>query len=344
MGYWNDKQNRRIAIDPQRGPAIKKLFEEYATGKYNLKTLGAVAASWGLVSRHTNNPLPPSNVQDILSNTFYYGLMKHKGEFHQGKHEPIITKELYDKVQEVMKDRGKPQEVRKHLFPFVQFIQCKHCDCFITAEVQKGFHYYHCTKKKGPCPEKGCTREEVLDRQITKAIADVSIPKEGYEEMLAHLHQDKAKASQMLQQEKEKIGKPLQEVQSKLEKLLDLHLNGAISQQEYLSRKEKFLNEKVALEERLSKINTQGNIWLEPLAEFLEAAHQAGPVATDKNLAAKREFLKKIGSNFRLAQATLEFSYTFPWPLLKKSRPITSWCTLYHRVRTFFQRKMAEKL
>jgi len=84
------------------------------------------------------------------------------------------------------------------------------------------------------------------------------------------------------------------------------------------------LKKKVTLEEQLVKIEKIGNIWLEPMSKFIQAAHQAHQVANSKNLAAKRDFLKNAGWNFRLSSRTLQFSYYFPWNFLKKPAPITA--------------------
>ena len=69
-----------------------------------------------MVSRLKCQKVPVSTLLDILKRPFYYGLMRHGGECHQGKYEPLITKELFDKVQEVLEKRGKNHEVRKHHF------------------------------------------------------------------------------------------------------------------------------------------------------------------------------------------------------------------------------------
>lgn len=92
--------------------------------------------------------------------------MKYKGEIFEGKHTPLISKKLFDKVQEVLKQRDKPQKIKKHDFAFLGLMKCASCGCAITAEMQKGHHYYHCTKKKRYCLEKHFLREENLVEQI----------------------------------------------------------------------------------------------------------------------------------------------------------------------------------
>ncbi|MBI2023687.1 recombinase family protein [Candidatus Giovannonibacteria bacterium] len=77
-----------------------------------------LAETWGLRSRK-NKVLALSNIQSILKKPFYYGLICLNGEFFEGSHTPIISKKLFDKVQEVMRNKEKPRKVKSHKFPFL---------------------------------------------------------------------------------------------------------------------------------------------------------------------------------------------------------------------------------
>ena len=105
-------------------------------------------------------------------------------------------------------------------------------------------------------------------------------------------------------------------LEGKLERLLDAHLDGLISREEYTRRKEKFLLEKSALAARLVAVERQGNHWLEPLARCVRAAHQAHSVASAENLDSLKEWTIRIGSNLRLAGRTVRLSYENPWRLV----------------------------
>ena len=95
--------------------------------------------------------------------------MLYNGEIFEGKHEPIISKKLFDSVQEVMMRKSKPHS--KGLKPFLYrgFFRCGECSCFITTETQKGHNYLRCTKRKNPCSQK-YTREEIITSQIKEEI------------------------------------------------------------------------------------------------------------------------------------------------------------------------------
>jgi len=127
----------------------------------------------------------------ILKNPFYCGVFKYKGELYQGKHEPIITKKLFDQAQEMLKKRGRSHEKKIHNYIFTNFMKCGNCGCAITAEKHKGHIYYRCTKKKGPCSEK-YLREEELKEQMLSEVKKVSCLPDGWpNKMLERLEIDK---------------------------------------------------------------------------------------------------------------------------------------------------------
>src|SRR3989338_5585814 len=106
IGYLNDKG--KIVIDLAVSPLVQKLYALCAEGKYTILELRKLATALGLVSKRSKKVLSYSNVQRILTNPFYYGLFVYKGEIFQGTHSPIIDKDLFDKVQEVLKFRSRP--------------------------------------------------------------------------------------------------------------------------------------------------------------------------------------------------------------------------------------------
>ncbi|MDI6717982.1 MAG: recombinase family protein, partial [Patescibacteria group bacterium] len=118
-------------------PLVRKGFELYSTGKYTLKQVAKVWKDLGLRS-YKGNVLAVSCVQRFLKNHFYYGVFRFNNEIYQGTHEPIISKKLFDSVQQVMSNRGKKKRKRKHEFAFSGLMKCGNCNCLITAEKQKG--------------------------------------------------------------------------------------------------------------------------------------------------------------------------------------------------------------
>ncbi len=315
LGYLNDKG--KIVVDEEAAPLVKGLFALCAEGKYTIAELQKLATASGLVSKRRKKPLSMSNVHRILTNAFYYGLFFYKGEPFQGAHAPIITKELFDRVQEMLKLKSKPRLGKNHYFVFRGLIRCGECGCTITAEEQKGHHYYHCTKKKGLCSQKGFIREERLAQWISEAIEKVHLEEKSYKAMIEELEREKG----LLEAEKIHSGRVrdirLQEINEKLSRLLDLFVEGAISADEYKAKKASLINQKT--DQLENPAGTHGK-WLEPMRDFLTLAHQAGSIAKAGDYEATRTFLQKAGSNFRLTDGTLLVSYSSPFKILANSQ------------------------
>jgi len=313
-GYLNNPITRMIDVDPGKGSKIRKLFEFYATGEHNLKSL----ANWckeNNLKGHSGKEMAISHIQNILQNIFYIGLMKYKEEVFEGKHTPLISKKLFDKVQEVLGQRGRPQKIKKHNFAFLGLMKCASCGCAITAEIQKGHHYYHCTKKKGPCPEKHFLREEKLVEQIKSFLQKVSLSSQDTEKVLAELEKDELKTKEETKILVQNLKKELTEIEAKLEKLLDVYLNETISTEEYTSRKQKILTRKLELQEKIKDFEQKGLSWLEPAREFVLKLNYAEKLRNSENYQEMKTFLKNIGSNHILRNQKLIFSFNFPFNL-----------------------------
>lgn len=296
VGYLNNPKTRMIDIDKSKALKVKKLFEFYATGSQTFLSL----ANWCEQKNLRGNlgkKIAISNVQKILTNPFYIGLMRWKGEIFEGHHEPLISKKLFDKCQEVMAKRGKVQEVRKHNFAFLGLLKCASCGASITAEIQKGHNYYRCTKKKGLCQEKHYLREEALTEQIKNFLQKVSLSNQDTEKVLAALDNEQDKAREDAQAEVSLLKEQLSRVEAKLQKLLDIYLADALSTEEYAAKKQGLVSEKVSLTEKITDFEQKGLSWLEPAREFVKSLNQAANLLSSQNKSEMTTFLKNIGSN-----------------------------------------------
>ncbi len=319
VGYLNNPKTRMVDIDPDKSPKVRKMFELYATGKYTLHSLANWCKDNGLRG-NLNKEIRVGNIQKNLQNIFYLGLMKWKGEIFEGTHEPLISKKLFDKCQEVMAKRGKVQEVRKHNFAFLGLLKCASCGCSITAEKQKEHNYYRCTKKKGPCQEKHYLREEALTEQIKSFLQKVSLSSQDTEKVLAALDSEQDKAKQDAQAKVSILKDQLSQIEVKLQKLLDIYLADALSTEEYAAKKQRLLSEKVSLAEKITDLEQKGLSWLEPAREFVKSLNQAEKLLESDNLSELPTFLKNIGSNHILRNREFLFAPKTPYDLVAERR------------------------
>jgi DNA invertase Pin-like site-specific DNA recombinase len=335
VGYLNDRQTRTIVIDKDKAPLIRKTFELYSTGAYALYRLRETINACGLTGTK-NRTLAVCNYQHILKNPIYYGIIRYKGEIYEGKHEPIITKKLFDKCQEVMRRRGKPKKAKRYFVFRDLLMRCAECGRMITAETHKGFIYYRCTKRNTNCPKK-YLREEELAAQIRKVIQKVSLCDDWTKKILELLEKDKNSVVQSSRPQQQNLQAKITELENKINKLIDVYLEGGLSLEEYQRKKEFFINEKKKLQETLQDFAAGSNSWFEPARDFVTLLNRAEYAVKQGNLESQKEFLKKIGSNFILKERRLNFPTEGTFRLFFKDAPYPNWRCVYNFVRIIFK-------
>jgi DNA invertase Pin-like site-specific DNA recombinase len=313
-GYLNNKLTKKMVPDPERFHLVRKLFNLYATGKYTLESAQQAITEAGLKSRNGIN-LHKSNIQKILQNPFYYGAFIFNGELYQGNHKPMISKKLFDKVQEILKEKSRPQKRGEKSYAFRNLLKCGECNSAITSETQRGHIYYRCTKKKGPCSQK-YIREETLAEQISNILQKFSIPSYWVKDMIAELDKDENEKFRADFSFSQNLKSQIRDCKNKLDKLLDLQLSGAISTEEYAEKKQKILNQKIEISEKLKDFEKKGNRWLERAKTFILAANQVQIASQGNNLEEKRDFLKKVGSNIILQEQNVKYFPRGAWKIL----------------------------
>ena len=316
LGYVNDKNARCIAVDKEKAKYIKRAFEMYSTGEYPLAQLRKIINSLGLVGKK-GKMLSVSNYQYMLKNKIYYGIIEYNSELYDGKHEPIITKKLFDSVQEVMMNKSKPKTPKLKPYVYRGFFRCGECGCFITTETQKGHNYLRCTKRKNPCEQK-YVREEIITSQIKEKIKKVSLSSAWANASINYFENEKMKIAQAESSFAQKARDELVEIETKLDRLLDLQLDGNLSQAEYTAKKHKLILAKKDLEEKISAFGRKSNNRFELAIAFLKEANQTEKYAQQENPERIRDFLKKIGSNFRIADRTLACDFKNAFKIAEK--------------------------
>ena len=178
LGYRNvvgPDGKKIIATDPTVAPIITKLFQWYATGQYSLQEVALMARGAGLVYRKSAAKVPVSSIHKILHTRLYTGWYEWNGKMIQGRHEALVTVDLWERVQDVLAGRFAKKHRRvTHDFAFSGLMTCTHCGCSVVAEIKKQrYVYYHCTGytgksegTPGTCHRK-YVREEVLEQQFT---------------------------------------------------------------------------------------------------------------------------------------------------------------------------------
>ena len=192
LGYihdkYADKGDKKVFVDPKRAPYIKKMFEQVAHERLSGRDLLRWIRNETDFKTRNNKNVYLSTIYQILAESFYYGEFEYpigSGKFYKGKHDPIITRELFLKVRDKLTVAPKrhPGTVD---FAFTKLLYCGVCGSGITAEekfkhqLNGNIHryvYYHCTCGKDRDCKQPAIREEELIKQMVVLMDEIDIDK-----------------------------------------------------------------------------------------------------------------------------------------------------------------------
>jgi DNA invertase Pin-like site-specific DNA recombinase len=198
FGYLNEKhadKKCQVILDPERAHIAKLMFEKVAYEKWSgRKIFHWLKFELNLKTRNGNKGLTLGNIYLILQSPFYYGVFEypHKsGNFYTGRHEPLITKELFDQVQTQIKSQFVRSENKE--FAFTKLMTCGLCGSGICADEkfkkQKNGNvhrhvYYGCTKARDKDCKCGYINEIDLIKQFENLMDKVDIDEIGIKEKI----------------------------------------------------------------------------------------------------------------------------------------------------------------
>lgn len=180
IGYINRSFNRvkDIIPDPDRAPIVTEIFNKAAQG-WSGRRIKEWADSAGFNNK-SGIKVSLSQIYLMLNNTFYYGEFEYpegSGSVYKGAHKPLVTKALFDQIQQakIIPNTKTPWGTKQ--FAFKEILKCGTCGASITVEekfkprVDGGLNrhvYYRCTKKVDPrCSERSINEQDLNDQLIS---------------------------------------------------------------------------------------------------------------------------------------------------------------------------------
>ena len=321
IGYINNKSERSIEVDNANSHFVKQAFKLYLTGRYSLKGLcdelyvKGFRSTWG-------EKVHVSGIQKILTNPFYYGLMRYNGKMYEGNHEPLIGKDLFDSVQSRLQSKTRPKE-QKYSFALRGFMTCGECGKAITAEVQKGHVYYRCTKSGGNCSQP-YVREEKLEEEIIEILNEVKIDKKPLDLLIKATKEVKERELEESERSHDDTNVKLKENRRLRKELLDGYLSKIIPADIYKEKEKELIEEKLALHAQFNGESFDDEFIFEQMEKFFKIAATAGQLYSSEDIETKRKLLSLIPSNLILENRHI-VGYQLKQPFnLLAAEPITT--------------------
>ncbi len=301
LGYKTigDKGKKIHIINEVEAPFIKQMFEWYATGNYSILRLWKELYKAGLRSR-SGRRVPASRIHELLTDPFYYGKIRWMGQIYPGKHDPIISKDLFDKIQLILKRKTKNPHLSKHNPLFKSKIYCEHCGGMVTWETQKGHWYGHCNNhaEYRNCPKKTYIREEKVEEQLMQYFEYLAPKNEKVLNWIESIIKGEH-AKKIISREGEitRIRNLLDQVRKRKDRMYEDKIDDVITLEMYNRKFAEYTTEEENLEISLAQISDKSDEYQQLGVVIHELAYKAKQIYEVANIDEKRLLISQIFTN-----------------------------------------------
>ena len=249
LGYLNiietieGRRINTIGLDPERAPLIRKAFELYATGDYSCEHLQQKLTDLGLTTRPsakrpTPKPLAVSTIHRLLADPYYTGIVTFKGKQYPGRHKPLISQELFDRVQEIRTLRSNNTRDRVH-FHYLKggILHCERChkagrrSRFVYTEAKgKGgtYAYYLCRGRQDGYCDMPYLPVSLVEDYVERHIRTLSLGSDFTQRTEAEITQALDNQQALIRQSNHAIAHKLKDITAKEDRLIDLVADGSL--------------------------------------------------------------------------------------------------------------------
>jgi site-specific DNA recombinase len=302
IGYRNagvinaeGREVRTIVVDEQRAQLIAWAFETYATGDWTIRDLAEELADRGLSSSPTparpGKLIQANQLHKIFMNPYYKGDVRFQGAVYPGRHDPIVSEVVWQKVQDVMASHVVGEKVRDHHHYLKSSVFCGNCGSRLIVHHAVNRHgsvyeYFVCSGRHGKRTD--CTNPAINIALVENKIVDhyrtIALSPELRGEIEITLKQELEAGMEQTRRLQHDLLLEQARLQARSKKLLDGHLDGVVPADLYAAEQSGISIQLSSIAERLSTMmikfsELESN--LESAMELLENCHEAYRRASD---------------------------------------------------------------
>ncbi len=349
VGYKNVEINgkKTIIVDPVAAPLVQKFFQDYSTGNYSLDQASRDFKNAGLISCR-GVPFNAASMQRTLTNPFYYGVMKVKGQLIPHIYPPIISKQLFDKCQQVREGFNKqPLRYDKLPFTFKRMIKCADCGSYISSyhrckknKTNNAEHHYVYLRCAGKANHKQCScgeiREEVATKAVVGTLKQIQVPPALLKDVLTQLVGKLNTEEQAQNTVRVNAQRRLGQIAKEKEVWIQKEASGLMSSETVNAKLQALADEERTLQERLTvkKAASSHTAWT--LARAINLLSRLPELFAGSQNEQKRKILNLIFANLLMKGKSIEIIMKKPFSLVAEGCSSINWGTLIEYIYNYF--------
>lgn len=323
LGYKNVEgvHGKKIIVpDLELAPLVKRLFILCAEGTRSIEELAKQIGNEGLNRGGSRTPMPTATAHKILRQPIYMGEFEWAGKVYKGAHEPLVPRDLWEHVQNVLDRRlAKREKKTSHGFAFSSLVSCGHCGCALVGELKKGrYVYYHCTGYKGKCPER-YVREEKLEAAFTGVLRQLSLDEDVLAWITEALRASHADERRFHDEAVAKLKADHQRIQNRLDVLYEDKLDGRIDAAFFDRKAKEFRAQQNTILKSIEDHQSANQSYMEEGIRILELASRAAELFEKQSAEEKRRLLNCVLKGASWQHGNLKADFRQPFEMLAKT-------------------------
>jgi site-specific DNA recombinase len=323
-GYRNVRKDGRgmVEVAPIQAENVKRIFHLFAYENHTLDTLVEQLANEGRPFRSSMPRFPRSSVHNILQDRAYIGEIEFRGQWYPGKHEPLIDRATWDRVQALLGGHV----YQSHALTYAgNVIQCGHCGHPITGEQktkktkvgERFYNYYRCTYYNVAGHPRTRVTEGELDRQVLAIFDRMRIEDESVREWFRQvLRSQTADAQQESRAQRAELQRQESLIVAQQDRLLNLRIDDQIDQDAFAAKQTQLRDRLAKIKLQLDVLDRSHDETAELAAKVFELSQTLRQQWLRADYAAKRGILEIVFLNCRLDDATLVPTIRKPFDVL----------------------------
>ncbi|HBA61178.1 MAG TPA: hypothetical protein DCZ92_10250 [Elusimicrobia bacterium] len=325
IGYKNNKETKKIEVDPVMAPWVKRIFVLASARLYSLRTIVEMLAKEGCQKK-----LYASNIEYMIRRPFYHGEFpdKRTGRIYPGTHTPLVSRELQAAAIAGLERFNKPKyRDVDSTFLYRGLITCGTCNRTVFGEDKKKgrYRFYHCSGRP-PHTKIDYVPESAMAREMERVIKTIQLAPEVITFVMKRLEKDSASEMTAKNIQLANLKAELTRIEKRSQSALDDYYDPSTPEAAKMAINAKLSDWRADKERHEASIRTLEALtpdrYMATLRNMLELSKRAFSLYGKMEPEKKREFLNLLCSNYILREKMLYPIYKKPFDILVKGSSV----------------------
>jgi site-specific DNA recombinase len=321
LGYRNVRREdgkNVIEVDPERGPLMVRLFEAYLSGDVSLSGLRRFAAKIGLTTKK-GTTINRSSLHVLLQNPVFCGDIVWKGVTTRGIHQPLISRETFDQVQDLLADRALVSRATQFReFTFSGLVHCSWCHSeektyLLVGEIHKGTYIYYTCQECKRLGRAVYHRERDMEAQFLRALKRMWVDADVLQMLRDALKESHAEIAGLRDRAVGDLQRQMQQLQGRLDRAYDDRLDGRLSAEDYDRRAGAWRDQIARLSRDIEAHGRADHLTVDQSLEIVAFASTVLAVWDRQPPEERRKLLHLLCSNFLFGEEGLTINWLEPF-------------------------------